>query len=105
CFPVYVGGSVNEKGFGSSVNQRICDSLRCTSCDFKVTIFPDYEWHSKTDYLFLRNNAPDFRKLKSNLKKVNGKVNAYNCQCSWRSFNDLTELKDSKLKWVCGKHS
>ncbi|KAK6185314.1 hypothetical protein SNE40_007575 [Patella caerulea] len=104
CFPIYVGGTLCDQGLGSSVNKRICDKLRCTSCDFKVAIFSDYEWNPKTDYLFLRNNAPDFQKLKSNLKRKKG-ICAYSCQCSWQSFQELTELKDPKLKWVCGKHS
>ncbi|XP_050399232.1 cilia- and flagella-associated protein 418 [Patella vulgata] len=103
CFPIYFGGTLCDQGLGSSVNKRICDKLRCTSCDFKVAIFSDYEWNPKTDYLFLRNNAPDFQKLKSNLKRKKGSC-AYSCQCSWQNVHELTELKDPKLKWVCGKH-
>lgn len=51
---------------------RACDKLRCTSCDFKVCSFDNFEWHSDTDYLFLRNNVPDFHRLKSNLAPKNG---------------------------------
>jgi hypothetical protein len=48
--------------------------LRCTSCDFKVASFDDFDWDSSTDYLFLRNNAPDFERLKSNLSRRKGKI-------------------------------
>ena len=46
---------------------RACDNLRCTDCDFKVATFDNYSWDTTTDYLFLRNNAPDFYKLKAKL--------------------------------------
>ncbi|GIX85977.1 hypothetical protein CEXT_377581, partial [Caerostris extrusa] len=32
------------------------------ACDFKVSIFRDYAWDPSTNYLFLRNNMPDFDK-------------------------------------------
>lgn len=40
--------------------------------------FDNFEWHSDTDYLFLRNNVPDFHRLKSNLAPKNG-VYIYIC--------------------------
>ena len=52
---------------------RACDRLRCTGCDFKVCLFDNYKWHSDTNYLFLRNNVPDFAKLKSKLSPSKGK--------------------------------
>lgn len=103
CFPIYVGGSACSKGMATSMSQKACDKLRCTSCDFKVVSFDNFEWTTDTDYLFLRNHAPDFQKLKSNLNSKKG-FRAYCCQCSFRSIKDLTELKDPQLKWVCGKH-
>ncbi|XP_071083911.1 cilia- and flagella-associated protein 418-like [Haliotis cracherodii] len=103
CFPVYLGGSSCALGSASSVNKRACDKLRCTSCDFRVSQFDNFEWLTSTDYLFLRNNVPDFDKLKSKLTACKG-MRAYCCQCCWRSVQDLGELKDPKLKWVCGKH-
>lgn len=103
CFPVYLGGSSCSQGMANSFSQRACDKLRCTSCDFKVCSFDNFEWHSETDYLFLRNNVPDFHRLKSNLTPKNG-CRAYCCQCSHRSIKDLTQLSDPQLKWVCGKH-
>lgn len=103
CFPVYLGGSSCSQGMANSFSQRACDKLRCTSCDFKVCSFDNFEWHSDTDYLFLRNNVPDFHRLKSNLAPKNG-CRAYCCQCSHRSVQKLTQLSDPQLKWVCGKH-
>ena len=52
----------------------MCDKLRCTSCDFSVVILNDYEWQKDCDYLFFRNNIPDFDKLKSKLTRRRGKI-------------------------------
>ncbi|XP_071957760.1 cilia- and flagella-associated protein 418-like [Antedon mediterranea] len=105
CFPVYLGGSSSKMGASSSITQKSCDQLRCTSCDFKVVFFDDYVWHSTCDYLFLRNNVPDFQKLKSKLKKEKG-TRAYACQCKWKSIKHQLELSiDHELNWVCGKHT
>lgn len=52
---------------------RACDRLRCTSCDLHVIFFDDYSWHSRSDYLFFRNNVPDFERLKKNLVRKQGK--------------------------------
>ncbi|KAL5021780.1 hypothetical protein ScPMuIL_000935 [Solemya velum] len=103
CFPIYLGGSNESQGFANGLTKRTCDKLRCTGCDFRVLMFDDFKWYADTDYLFLRNNVPDFHRLKSNLIVFPGS-RAYCCQCSWRSQVDLTELKDPRLKWVCGKH-
>ena len=51
---------------------RACDQLRCTSCDFRVIYFNDYVWHARCDYLFFRNNVPDFEALKKNLVRKKG---------------------------------
>ncbi|XP_076109539.1 cilia- and flagella-associated protein 418-like [Mytilus galloprovincialis] len=103
CYPIYVGGANCSCGMGTSMSQKTCDKMRCTSCDFKVVSFDNFEWTTDTDYLFLRNHAPDFQKLKSNLNSRKG-YRAYCCQCSFRSIKELTQLKDPQLKWVCGKH-
>ncbi|XP_048752920.2 cilia- and flagella-associated protein 418-like isoform X2 [Ostrea edulis] len=83
--------------------RKSCDKLRCTSCDFKVCSFDNYEWHPDTDYLFLRNNAPDYHRLKTNLVPKRGS-RSYCCQCCLRSVQEMTKLADPRLKWVCGKH-
>ena len=51
---------------------RACDRLRCTSCDFQVVWFNDFVWHTRSDYLFFRNNVPDFGRLKKNLVRKKG---------------------------------
>lgn len=106
CVKVFLGGSKFPKGLCWGSEERACDRLRCTSCDFSVVILNDYEWQVDCDYLFFRNNIPDFEKLKSKLTRKRGCC-AYACQCSWRSITRLTELwsSDPQLKWVCGKHS
>lgn len=106
CVKVFLGGSKFAKGLCTGSEERVCDKLRCTSCDFSVVILNDYEWQKDCDYLFFRNNIPDFDKLKSKLTRRRGCC-AYACQCSWRSVVQLTEVwsGDSQLKWVCGKHS
>lgn len=106
CVKVFLGGSKFPKGLCSGSEERVCDKLRCTSCDFNVVILNEYEWQGDCDYLFFRNNIPDFDKLKCKLRRKRGCC-AYACQCSWRSVTQLTELwsSDPQLKWVCGKHS
>ncbi|KAK0061742.1 hypothetical protein Bpfe_008657 [Biomphalaria pfeifferi] len=104
CLPVFLGGSSDGTGIGTSINKRPCDQLRCTSCDFKVCYFENRCWHKDTDYLFLRNNVPDLKKLEPRLSRKTG-CRAYCCQCSWRNVQELSELSDPSLKWVCGKHA
>ncbi|XP_027968238.1 protein C8orf37 homolog isoform X2 [Eumetopias jubatus] len=104
CSPVYLGGSTAPCGIGTSTSQRACDHLRCTACDFWVVSYDDYMWDKSCDYLFFRNNMPEFHKLRTKLVKKKG-TRAYACQCSWRTIEDLTDLQtDHQLRWVCGKH-
>ncbi|XP_043921865.1 protein C8orf37 homolog [Protopterus annectens] len=105
CCPVYLGGSSFACGIGTNISQRTCDQLRCTSCDFKISTYNDYEWDTSCDYLFFRNNMPDFSKLKQKMLRKRGS-RAYACQCSWRSIQELTDLsKDQQLRWVCSTHA
>ncbi|XP_056332122.1 cilia- and flagella-associated protein 418 [Danio aesculapii] len=104
CCPVFLGGSSVAHGIGTSVSERACNRLRCTYCDFSVITFDDHEWDSSCDYLFFRNNMPDYHKLKVHLRRRVG-VRAYACQCSWISILTLSHLREQpQLKWVCGKH-
>ncbi|XP_008146748.2 cilia- and flagella-associated protein 418 isoform X2 [Eptesicus fuscus] len=104
CSPVYLGGSTTPCGIGTATSQRSCDHLRCTACDFWVVSYDDYMWDKSCDYLFFRNNMPEFHKLKTKLVKKKG-ARAYACQCSWRTVVELTDLQtDHQLRWVCGKH-
>ena len=56
------------------LNFRSCDKLRCTSCDFFIVMFDNFEWHKDCDYLFFRNNVPDFQRLKSKLTPQKGNI-------------------------------
>ncbi|XP_016315638.1 protein C8orf37-like isoform X2 [Sinocyclocheilus anshuiensis] len=91
CCPVFLGGSSVPHGVGTSVSQS-------------VIMFEDHEWDSSCDYLFFRNNMPDYHKLKAKLRRKRG-GRAYACQCSWHSTLTLSDLREQQqLKWVCGKH-
>ncbi|KAM6087776.1 cilia- and flagella-associated protein 418 isoform 2-T2 [Chlamydotis macqueenii] len=105
CCPVYLGGSSSPYGIGTNISKRTCDQLRCTACDFRVSLFNDYIWDQSCDYLFFRNNMPELSKLRAKMVKKKG-ARAYACQCSWRSISELTDLQtDQQLRWVCGKHA
>uniref|UniRef100_A0A8C9ERK1 Cilia- and flagella-associated protein 418 n=1 Tax=Pavo cristatus TaxID=9049 RepID=A0A8C9ERK1_PAVCR len=105
CCPVYLGGSSSPNGIGTNISKRTCDQLRCTACDFRVSLFNDYIWDQSCDYLFFRNNMPELSKLRAKMIKKKGS-RAYACQCSWRSIGELTDLQaDQQLRWVCGKHA
>ncbi|XP_042628909.1 protein C8orf37 homolog [Cyprinus carpio] len=102
CCPVFLGGSSVPHGVGTSVSQRACNHLRCTSCDFSM--FEDHEWDSCDLCLFFRNNMPDYHKLKVKLRRKRG-GRAYACQCSWHSTLIHSDLREQQqLKWVCGEH-
>ncbi|XP_051016058.1 cilia- and flagella-associated protein 418 [Acomys russatus] len=104
CSPVYLSGSAVPCGVGTNISQRACDRLRCVACDFWIVSYNDYMWDKSCDYLFFRNNMPEFHKLKTKLVKKKG-ARAYACQCSWRSIEELTDLQtEHQLRWVCGKH-
>lgn len=49
-----------------------CDRLRCTECNFEVLCFGHQIWEPNTDYIFLRNNAPDPSKLSARLRPSPG---------------------------------
>ncbi|XP_044280388.1 protein C8orf37 homolog [Varanus komodoensis] len=105
CCPVYLGGSNTPYGIGTNFSQRACNQLRCTSCDFRVSHYNDYQWDKSCDYLFFRNNMPEFSKLKTKMLVKKGS-RAYACQCTWRSIEELTDLTtDRQLRWVCSKHT
>ncbi|XP_069813412.1 cilia- and flagella-associated protein 418 isoform X2 [Dendropsophus ebraccatus] len=105
CCPVYLGGSMVPFGIGTSISERACNQLRCTTCDFNIVVFDDYKWDASCDYLFFRNSMPEYSKLQTKMIRKKG-VRAYACQCSWRSVQELTDLSSQpQLRWVCGKHS
>ena len=111
CNPVYISGSGFAFGYSTNLNPRSCDRLICLDCDFNICIFPNFKWKEDTDYLFLRNNSPEFHRLKSQLRMSKG-WNAYCCQCHWRHTNSMKDLNvvpstvpnEKTLKWICTKH-
>ncbi|XP_062935870.1 cilia- and flagella-associated protein 418 isoform X3 [Cynocephalus volans] len=97
-------GNTSVRASIQGLSKRACDHLRCIACDFLVVSYDDYMWDKSCDYLFFRNNMPEFHKLKTKLIKKKG-TRAYACQCSWRTIEELTDLQtDHHLRWVCGKH-
>ncbi|XP_052817557.1 cilia- and flagella-associated protein 418-like [Mya arenaria] len=103
CFPVFIGGAADPQGYGNTVNKRSCNKLRCTSCDFLVASFDNFTWDRTTDYLFLRNNSPDFNRLKSKLVSKRG-WRAYCCQCCHQAVDRLTDTQTLSVKWACTSH-
>ena len=71
-----------------------------------VQMFDHYRWSPDTDYLFLRNNMPDFSKLQSRLLSRRSS-RAYACQCQWTNAQEMEPLTgDLKRLWHCaGRHS
>uniref|UniRef100_T1IPN7 Cilia- and flagella-associated protein 418 n=1 Tax=Strigamia maritima TaxID=126957 RepID=T1IPN7_STRMM len=74
CFPTIVSGSSLPMGLASTSSTKACNALRCLQCDFKVLWFDNFTWSTDVDYLFLRNNMPDFHKLRPKLKPKKGKL-------------------------------
>ncbi|KAJ7413274.1 protein C8orf37 [Willisornis vidua] len=81
-----------NSGVVQAHGKRTCDQLRCTACDFRVSLFDDYIWDQSCDYLFFRNNMPELSKLRAKMIKRKG-ARAYACQCSWRSVHEITDLQ------------
>ncbi|GIX77158.1 hypothetical protein CDAR_493051 [Caerostris darwini] len=73
-----------------SMKNNSCDSLRCTSCDFKASIFHVWKiegvmfWDPSTNFLFLRNNMPDFDKLRIVCQRVQGVKEGLACEMGVR---------------------
>eukprot|EP00741_Cyanophora_paradoxa_P021671 tig00000241_g20917.t1 len=105
CFPVCIGGTSMEKGLTTSLlDQKTCSNLRCTKCDWRVSSFEGV-WHQRCDYMFFRNNMPDYEKLRVNLIPKPGHL-AYSCQCTWRSVSSAEQLDPyGEVRWVCGGHA
>ncbi|KAM3840820.1 cilia- and flagella-associated protein 418 isoform 2-T2 [Vipera latastei] len=101
---LFCSSSENNNTSIQTHGKKTCDQLRCTACDFRVLHYNDYQWDKSCDYLFFRNNMPEFSKLKTKMLMKKGS-RAYACQCTWRSIDELTDLTmDRQLRWVCSKH-
>lgn len=87
-------------------NERICSQLRCTGCDFRVSRFNHFKWRPGTDYLFLRNNMPEFDRVRVKLASAKF-CRAYACQCKFITVKDLVDLArlgPDFSKWSCIGH-
>ncbi len=115
CEPLLLGGSAVSTGLSTALKPRSCDKLMCLRCDFDVVSFDGVRWRRDTNYLFLRNNAPDAKRLRPNLQTASG-YRAFACQCGLvsvlkvvRAANGLENEVDGEnrgqtLQWICTKH-
>ena len=82
---------------------RACDKLRCTACDFPVVWFSDSVWHSRSEYLFFRNNYPEFDRLKKNLVRKKGEPAMVKTLASWlKVTNHMKEERYAMVVEVLG---
>eukprot|EP00116_Pleurobrachia_bachei_P011628 sb/3471890/ len=84
------------------VSHKSCPNMRCSKCDCAIVVFDGYSWKSEVDYLFLRNNYPDFERVKSLLEKKKD-ARAFSCQCSHVSAVTVRPLP-ADLKWFCARY-
>uniref|UniRef100_A0A0P6FZV7 Cilia- and flagella-associated protein 418 n=1 Tax=Daphnia magna TaxID=35525 RepID=A0A0P6FZV7_9CRUS len=105
CFPIYVSGVIDS--IDTSHTVRVCTSLRCTGCDFRVSQFAHYRWRPGTDYLFLRNHMPEFDRVRVKLSTAKF-CRAYACQCKFVTVKDLVDLNklghEFASTWICLGH-
>lgn len=74
--------------------------FHCMGCDFQILRAEEFVWSDDVEYLFFRNNYPQFDKLKRGLLRRGNSV-AYCCQCSWKSasvHSDLNVVADG-MRW------
>ena len=78
--------------------------MRCTSCDFHVMWFDNYSWSDSCDYYFLRNNVPDFGRLKRKLNISQGIVcdDDYMHGVLYRLYMDMYIHVTIMYIYVCG---
>ena len=110
CIRTVLAGPAYPRGVRSSVFSKCaCSNLRCLSCNFKVHVFPGYEWSASADYLFFRNNAGNDGSLSRELT-ASRDSSAYCCQCTWthtEGGEERTLLAQGNPKdpqWVCAGH-
>ena len=101
-----------EAASTTGLQNRGCDRMKCTACDFAVISFPDTVWRDEVDYFFIRNKFPidrsrlDVRKLQEGLKPMPGST-SYCCQCAWVSVQKpmpVSQCKEPAPSWRCGGH-
>jgi len=103
CSTVLLCPSLCSRGRCTPSAARACDTLLCLTCNHPVVAFDQVAWLESTDYLFLRNNIPDFSRLKGRLRSEVG-CRAYACQCQWRNIRGQSGPVDEAVQWVCRGH-
>jgi hypothetical protein len=107
-----IGPPEMARGRTTGLQNRGCDRMKCTACDFAVISFPDTVWRDEVDYFFIRNKFPidrsrlDVRKLQEGLKPMPGST-SYCCQCAWVSVQKpmpVSQCKEPAPSWRCGGH-
>jgi len=92
----------------SAFSKSACDQLLCSQCNFRILFFLNFEWDTKVEYMFFRNNMPNVEKLSVMLLPREGSV-AYCCQCHWISEKqekilNLNQMNSTDPKWICAGH-
>ena len=104
CLAPHVCGTEYPVGFtSSSASPHSCDRLRCTKCDFRVTLIPGAAWRGDVDYLFLRNNVPDVTRLRPMLRD-DPACNAFCCQCTSMTCGAPQRVDPLATGWSCSGH-
>jgi hypothetical protein len=102
CIAPHLGTSEVKEGQCTFIENRRCNHIRCTKCDFRVVSFDNQEWDESVNYLYFRNNYPETLSKKRNSKRGSS---AYCCQCSWISVDEFTRVNTGSFKWICGGHN
>ncbi|XP_023329653.1 protein C8orf37 homolog isoform X3 [Eurytemora carolleeae] len=103
CSPVYLAGAISGTGHSTQIAKRACSNLLCVKCDLKVIYFDNMSWTDCAQYLFLRTNYPDRRKLSVELQHDPG-PRAYCCQCSAVTIQSYSPVETAASSWICAKH-
>eukprot|EP01012_Entosiphon_sulcatum_P057460 TRINITY_DN81231_c0_g1_i1.p1 TRINITY_DN81231_c0_g1~~TRINITY_DN81231_c0_g1_i1.p1 ORF type:complete len:245 (+),score=21.03 TRINITY_DN81231_c0_g1_i1:116-850(+) len=107
CAKPKMGGTQWATGCSQTlIIDKKCDNMVCIKCDFKVSAFEHYRWSPSVSYIFLRNNVPDFEKLRVMLEFEQGSC-AYACQCTSRTARELECIgagPHSDVRWICAGH-
>ena len=104
CLAPHLCGTAFPVGLtSSSASPHSCDRLRCTKCDFRVTLIPGSAWKQGVDYLFLRNNAPDVARLRPMLNGDPAST-AFCCQCTSMTRKVPLRIDPFATGWSCTGH-
>lgn len=63
CYPVFIGGGLEDGQSRGSLDPRSCDKLRCLNCDKRIVRYTNAKWRTSVDYLFVRNHNTNPKEL------------------------------------------